>query len=317
VPARSLIGLAAALCVAAAGGCGGAGSTQPAPTSASGPVRAAARGHRPIVPLNPAQAAHLRRGVVAGVRRDFAEAVRVPAGFPGCFIHRFRRDIEGPPIERLAAVYRDHGQPAAAQALNSRALPAASACGHEYEVPELVAASKGLRSVLPGPPPTFDRGCDSEVVGSLARNWRRAPTTIVAGPLAIPFIRTAANEPRRRFARRSGDRYPQHYRYPAQKALIVLKAGASATLSVGRGATLLYAPSELDEPRSSYELSAYPGTIRFVACAGHSTQFNGGFVVAGARCVPIRVWARDVKHPLRRWIPFGTHRMSCPPPRSG
>ena len=100
-------------------------------------------------------------------------------------------------------------------------------------------------------------------------------------------------------------------RYPAQKLLVVVDRGAIATVVVAlkdrARVGLLYQPAVADPP---YRITQGTSAVEFEACHS-STQFNGGFIVAGPRCVQL-----DVHHNgklTRAWIPFGTGRQPCPP----
>jgi hypothetical protein len=105
-------------------------------------------------------------------------------------------------------------------------------------------------------------------------------------------------------------------RYPGQKVLIVLRRGSTATISVPRPerarVALLYASDQEAAPR--YALADGEVSVTLTACGDSDTQFNGGMIVAGPRCVELDV--RAAPRTRRVWIPFGTGHRPCPGARS-
>jgi hypothetical protein len=138
---------------------------------------------------------------------------------------------------------------------------------------------------------TFIRTCESRVggLGQLRHDWKAH--AVIIGPLAFPTLRFAATYPRSNFSPRNG-------RYPALKQLVMLKEGAEVTISIRPSdrtrAALLYDPSDWNYS-GFYQISEGEPAVTFQACPGKSkawqdaTQFNGGFVVAGPRCVGLEV----------------------------
>ena len=152
------------------------------------------------------------------------------------------------------------------------------------------------------------RSCETAVYGQLAHGWRASPETVRAGDISFLYGRSYRNAPARQF-RGSGP--GASVRYPGQKLLVVVDRGATVTVEIGlkdRGrASLQYQPASPDPP---YRISQGTTAVEFEGCPHASTQFNGGFIVAGARCVQL-----DVRHHgtlSRAWIPFGTGRQACP-----
>jgi hypothetical protein len=111
---------------------------------------------------------------------------------------------------------------------------------------------------------------------------------------------------------------------PGQKLLVLLRRGAVATVAVReselRYAALLYNPAVWND-RNAYKVEEGEVAVTFKACKkgergpvggplNAMSQFNGGFVVAGVRCVPldVRVQGREGAIPVR--LPFGAGRCS-------
>ena len=164
--------------------------------------------------------------------------------------------------------------------------------------------------------------------------WRAA--SVVSGPLTLAYIRQYADQPARAFAPvraslRAIIRDPgstAHERRLARRTLRGTRAGdfgvAEGLLRVaaGRQVTLSVAPAQRDSVRlvysrrarnqhgssAGYRLADGDSQVTFRACEGASTDFLGGYVVAGARCVRLSVSSprRAAVH-LR--IPFGAR---CP-----
>src|SRR5438034_3215260 len=156
-----------------------------------------------------------------------------------------------------------------------------------------------------GPVPgAFVRTCDSEVLGDLGAGWREDKSAVVVGPIAFLYPGAYAHGPRRLFSRdRNG--------YSSQKVLVVVERGASVTGAIApaatRGVSLLYDPSRFNDT-NRYEVSDGESAVTFQACGmggTHVTQFNGGFIVAGPRCVPLEIWTGNDSTPRHRVLSFG------------
>ncbi len=162
----------------------------------------------------------------------------------------------------------------------------------------------------------FVRACESSVYGKLQTRARRRHS-IVAGPVIFYFARSYASAPTSSFDPAGGRRG----RYWAQKLLVVVRAGAVARVVVPRAeqrhAALLYDPAAWTNEEGAYRISDGQTAVAFEACAenrasplggpvGAPTQFNGGFVVAGARCLPLLVSTEQ--RTIRTTLSFGAGR---------
>jgi hypothetical protein len=169
------------------------------------------------------------------------------------------------------------------------------------------------------------RPCSTRVESGLFT--RRIPpfykrTSIRAGPLVL-IAREYARRPPEDFEpvrARPG-------RYYLQKIVVLVRAGSVVTLRVPRAerrhVALVYRRSDWDIPYSrGYRLSDGERAVTFRACradepsfvpgkrgrVGRWTEFNGGFVVAGARCVTLHVRSGRRVLPVR--LSFGAGRCS-------
>jgi hypothetical protein len=153
------------------------------------------------------------------------------------------------------------------------------------------------------------RACDDAVYGDLGRDWRNQ--TVLVGPVGL-VGRFYASQPKRIFqALRKG-------LYPAQKVLLLVRRGKTVTLvvppSARQSVSLLYDPT-VWKNSNAYRVAEGDAAMTFEACEGlygarphEYTQFNGGFVVAGARCAPLDVHAEGSDRPLRATLSFGAGR---------
>ena len=126
------------------------------------------------------------------------------------------------------------------------------------------------------------RGCDASVSGGLGSNWRDG--AVVAGPVAFVDLRLAATP---------SPLVSPRDRTGIVKALIVLDAGTSVRLAVAgaarRHARLMYTAESLGLGRRNAPLRVGTPSVMLTACSGRDTQFNGGFIVDGRRCVPLEI----------------------------
>lgn len=183
----------------------------------------------------------------------------------------------------------------------------------------LLAPADAVGKVTPG----FVRGCDARVESenllgqdALPNEYRHyariGPLLLVAdyaGADASDFQHLPA---------RPG-------RYDAAKVLVLAHAGPPATLAVGPGArrvaSLLYESAGPGVTGAKgYRVADGDRAVRFEPCrpdepalvgnrtVGAWTAFNGGLVVAGARCVPLEVYVTDRDRPFRATISFGAGR---------
>jgi hypothetical protein len=117
-------------------------------------------------------------------------------------------------------------------------------------------------------------------------------------------------------------------RYHAQKLLLLVRAGTVATVSVARrdrdAFSLLYDRRKWSRPyRLGYRIGEGDTATTFQACraaeprfsgggtVGAWTEFNGGVLVAGARCVAIDVRVVASRLPIRRYLAFGIPKRAC------
>lgn len=163
---------------------------------------------------------------------------------------------------------------------------------------------------------TFVRTCKTSVYGTLdSPGWERH--SITAGKLVFYYVDQFENQPASDFAPIPGRK---DY-YAGQKLLILVPRGEVATVVVPeserRHARLLYDPAVWND-RNSYRVEDGETAVRFEGCKkGESvvgaplnamTQFNGSFVVAGARCVPLEVLVRGLDGPIPVTLSFGAGR---------
>lgn len=167
------------------------------------------------------------------------------------------------------------------------------------------------------PQRSFVRTCETSVYGTLdAPAWQKH--SITAGPLSFYYADQYAP-----IAGSDFDPVPgKPGYYWGQKLLVLVRRGAVATVVVPeserRHAALLYNPARWND-RNQYRIEEGETAVTFKACrkgekppAGGPlnamTQFNGGFVVAGVRCVPLEVFARGEGRALPVRLSFGAGR---------
>jgi hypothetical protein len=163
---------------------------------------------------------------------------------------------------------------------------------------------------------TLTRECESRVEGGTLKP--NAHTDVIAGPLTLYGLRDAAGIPASMLRGRHG-------RFPPWKVLAEVAYGDEITLAIPsryrQRVALLY--RFRGGTRLGYKLSEGDLAVRFKPCApneprhsgpgtvGSRTQFNGGFVVAGATCVELHVAIPGRVRDIRRRVSFGTHRRRC------
>jgi hypothetical protein len=153
------------------------------------------------------------------------------------------------------------------------------------------------------PTDTPIRGCEAAVFGTLAPNWRKY--AVVAGRLpgwAPPATRLS---PRGASARAT-------VATCFRRRLRLSEAGALVKLEVPEGERhrLSLAYGGAGPPDNLYALSEGKSSWALRACDDTETQFNGGFIVAGAQCAEVDVFVEGRNQPIRAFIPFGRR---CPP----
>ena len=167
----------------------------------------------------------------------------------------------------------------------------------------------------------FVRTCQASVSGTIDDPaWRKH--SVFAGPLVFYSADQYAEQPASLFAPIDGND-----RYAGQKLLVLLRRGAVATVDVPESershAALLYNPDAWNDA-NAYRIQDGESAVTFKACKKRQTapvggrpltamtQFNGGFVVAGARCLPldVRVRGEDQIIPVKVKLSFGAG--DCP-----
>jgi hypothetical protein len=148
---------------------------------------------------------------------------------------------------------------------------------------------KGVEKARPHNIEAFVRDCESAVYGELDKGWRGE--SLVVGPLSFVYGKG--------YERRSPDEFRgRDAKYFPTKVLVVVENGAVATVTIPRSArrhaSLLYKPSLSAGGRARVDAGDH--RVRFEACrkgespfAVRETQFNGAFIVAGPRCLPLHI----------------------------
>jgi hypothetical protein len=165
----------------------------------------------------------------------------------------------------------------------------------------------------------------------LAPGWKA--TSVVSGPLTLAYIKQYASQPagafeparqrlrriiagpatdrERRVARRTLEHTPRGS-YAVGEALVRVAAGYEVTLSVAPGqrssVALIYSRHARNQERrgapGAYRVADGAPAVTFRACPSADTDFLGGIVVAGARCVALTVTSPG-RGPARLRLPFG------------
>jgi hypothetical protein len=159
--------------------------------------------------------------------------------------------------------------------------------------------------------------CETSVYGTLDDPaWRTH--SVIAGPLVFYSADQYAEQPASLFGPLAGN----NGYYAGQKLLVLVRRGAVVTVvvpeSVRRYAALLYSPAAWND-RNAYKIEDGESAVRFKACKkgetapvggplNAMTQFNGGFVVAGARCAPLEVFVRGEQRLIPIKLSFGVGR---------
>jgi hypothetical protein len=147
------------------------------------------------------------------------------------------------------------------------------------------------------------RDCASSVDGGVGSRDIRQSAKV--GPLAFVWVRGAEQAPAAFFRRRPGG-------YPSGKYLVLVRSAEQVTVSVPpserKVVALVYDPAHF---APFLPVSKGERVVTFRACAGSSsaweasTQFNGGIVVAGARCVVLDVRPASANRARRLRMPVG------------
>jgi hypothetical protein len=175
--------------------------------------------------------------------------------------------------------------------------------------------------------------------GPLAPGWRA--TSAVSGPLTFAYVRHYATQPAQAFAparqrlaaiiadpdstpreRRLARETRSHTRassHAVAEVLVRVAAGQRATVAVARDQRpvvgLVYSRRARNQERrgaaGAYRVADADPAVTFAACRGAATDFLGGLVVAGARCVRMTVSAAG-RAPERLRLPFGAGTCAAP-----
>jgi hypothetical protein len=161
----------------------------------------------------------------------------------------------------------------------------------------------------------FARRCDSRVEGP---EGLKAGAAVAAGGVRFDALGDAAHLS-------ASDLAPLKHRYLAYKTVTEVDAGRTVTVEIGSGsrpyARLLYDASRFRED-GRYLLAEGETGVTFSACAasqprsagagtvGRRTEFNGGFIVAGRRCVSLFISSRATPQQARVVVAFGVPRCS-------
>jgi hypothetical protein len=154
---------------------------------------------------------------------------------------------------------------------------------HRSQPPSVPRAAAAAGTVL--------SGCADSNLGVLGRDWKAYPATN-AGPLWFLAGSTAAGQ-------RLGGRLSLHV---AIVVLDRLRPGSVVVVRVAPGSRsdlrFLYGPKDSLNPGTRYTMRSGEPGVTFVVCSPDYTDYYGGFLVRGARCVPVRVWVPGRAHPL-------------------
>lgn len=159
-------------------------------------------------------------------------------------------------------------------------------------------------------------GCAASVFGPTSPGWLSPSNgTLVAGPIAWPLLRRYAA------SLASAGLAPRDGLARSVKALVGVTIGTVVRVSVPASErtrlSLYYITADPRNAAGYYRVADGEREVTFDACAPgpgvpHTTQFAGYFIVAGAQCARINIYAGTTSRPLRRQIPFGVPQNSCP-----
>jgi hypothetical protein len=194
----------------------------------------------------------------------------------------------------------------------SLAFAACSFGGSEKK--NALSAPEATTTASAPPQSVFVRTCEASVRGTIDDPaWRKH--SVFAGPFVFYSADQYAEQPASLFAPIDGN---GGY-YAGQKLLVLLRRGAVATVVVPESkrsyAALLYNPAAWNNS-NAYRIEDGESAVTFKACEKRKTaavsgppnamtQFNGGFVVAGARCLPLEVLVRGTERMIPVTLSFG------------
>lgn len=151
------------------------------------------------------------------------------------------------------------------------------------------------------------RECASSVYGDLQADWQSHAFS--AGPLALLPFEPIGTEPPGRFAKLRGTLRS----YKPLKLLALVRGNTPVVLSVPvderASIGLAYTVGAIGRVTFAKTVTAADAAVSFEPCADAAdpyTQFNGVFVVAGARCAQLDVQVRGQPDIMRLELPFGT-----------
>ena len=234
-------------------------------------------------------------------------------------------------------------RPSTAPAVAARARPAAApavATGADARPPTAPAVAATARPAAASAAAAEGRVAPARataVVGCAAGGATARPLpegSVVRGPLALERVADNAGQPARAFAptrewlRRiaASPRSTARERRLARRTLVRAHPDSYAVaegivrVAAGRTVTLAVAPEQRTRVSLAFSRRAHdrerpglPGALRVVdgdaavtfhACRSRATEFLGGYVVAGARCVRLVVSVAG-RPPVRLRLPFG------------
>jgi hypothetical protein len=150
------------------------------------------------------------------------------------------------------------------------------------------------------------RDCASAVYGELAPDWPSHAFSL--GPLSLLPFEPIASEPAARFGKLRGTRRA----YEPVKVLALVRGDTPVTLAVPLDERsvvgIVYAVDAIGRVSDAKTVTAADAAVTFQPCtdpADPYTQFNGGFAVAGARCVRLDVRVQRQPDVMRLELPFG------------
>lgn len=160
----------------------------------------------------------------------------------------------------------------------------------------------------PPGPRSHTRPCTSSVSGDQGSGWKE--NSVISGPLAFVNVRPYESVSPKSFRRRGNG-------YRSTKALVAVRNGAAVTVTVPdshrRRGAMLYDRERFG--RRGYALADGHLTVSFLACSDHDertsggwTQFNGGFVLTRAQCLPLEVRVPGRAAVRRAVLSFGAGR---------
>ena len=202
-----------------------------------------------------------------------------------------------------------------------------SSFGRIAPVATLAAAVVGFAAAAQAVPPPGTQsvtvGCATAVYGQMGPHWRSpANGTLIAGPIAWPVLRLLATDsggpPAASYA-------PYHGLATSVKALVAVNAGTVVRVQIPASERTrlsldyTYIQTGRSTNRGTYfRIADGASQVTFKACSlaqsptGQPSQFAGAFVVAGAQCARIDIYASASNRTLVRQIPFGVPARSCP-----